>query len=132
MIKESDIRIGNVFQHNAEWCYRSGSELKPFVFQWESRDWYALGECTLSLENIEPIELNPVNLLKCGFALGDGYYWKSWGTNGMFIVKFDTVYNKFLVQAGKGFNLAVEYVHELQNAFYVFSLGRELEFKTPF
>ena len=80
-----------------------------------------------NLDNFSGIELNPVNLLKCGFALGDGYYWKTWGKNGVFIVKFDTVYNKFFVEAGKGFNLLVEYVHELQNAFYVFSLGRELE-----
>ena len=127
MIKENDIRIGNAFQHNANWCYRSPSEIKPFIFQWTSRDWYECIRLNLCLEDIEPIDLTHVNLLKCGFTLGDGYYWKTWGTNGVFIVKFDTVYNKFFVEAGKGFNLLVEYIHELQNAFYVFSLGRELE-----
>jgi len=129
MIKANDLRVGNYIKFNNHLEKEKIVQVNlRFFASW------AGGRNTDEMKVDEEIsnyytgiELNPVNLLKCGFVLGDGYYWKTWGTNGMFIVKFDTVYNKFFVEAGKGFNLLVEYVHELQNAFHVFSLGRELE-----
>jgi hypothetical protein len=36
-------------------------------FQWESRDWYALGECTLSLDAVEPIEITDEWLIAFAF-----------------------------------------------------------------
>jgi len=123
MIQIKDVKIGN-FLNNGDRVVVVSAIFKSH-FKCETLEQITM-DTSVQL-NYTGIELNPVNLLKCGFALGDGYYWKTWGTNGVFIVKFDTVYNKFFVEAGKGFNLLVEYVHELQNAFYVFSLGRELE-----
>jgi len=70
MINEKEIMIGGCFQHNANWCHRSPSEIKPFTFQWEARDWYALGECTMSLDDCEPIPLTPEILSKLEFDGG--------------------------------------------------------------
>jgi hypothetical protein len=76
MINETEIMIGGVFQHNANWCYRSPSEIKPFIFQWEARDWYALGECTMSLDDCEPIPITPEILDKCGMLEWSSGNWK--------------------------------------------------------
>ena len=73
------------------------------------------------------IPLTPEILVKAGLSFGTGFYWKTWGTNGVFIVRFDMIYEKFFIEAGKGFSLVCEHLHTLQNAFYLFSLGHELD-----
>lgn len=72
MIDKNEIRCGNWFRHNESWCYRDNTE--PFYFQWEDRDWYALGECTLSLEDCDPIPLSEEVLVKCGFKKDGDFY----------------------------------------------------------
>lgn len=67
MIQENEIRNGNWFNHKAKWSYRNSLAIGTFKFQWESRDWYALGECTLGLDDIEPIPLTEEVLVNCGF-----------------------------------------------------------------
>ena len=67
MIQENEIRVGNWFQHDNVWSYRNEMQGDVFNFKWEARDWYALGECTLDLEFINPIPLTPEILVKCGF-----------------------------------------------------------------
>ena len=61
-----DLMIGNWVEHKPEWSYRN-NDCKSFYFQWNERDWYGLGECTISIDNILPIKLTPDILVKCGF-----------------------------------------------------------------
>lgn len=138
MIKENEIKVGNWFQHNEKWCYRRDSHNsgngKPFVFQWEARDWYALGECTLSLEDIEPIELTPEILEKCGFKyetkdknhfvkdqgkqlyvsiyLGDGDYQPQICDDGIMSITLQPIL----------------YLHQLQNLYFALT-GEELNYQ---
>lgn len=116
MIDAKDIMVGNWFQHNANWCFRSPEDVKPFLFQWEERDWYALGECTMSLDDVSPIPLSPDILEKAGFKyMGYGYknldHWR------------------FFVSYHQGFHVCCEpehtvplckceHVHQLQNLYY--------------
>lgn len=58
-----ELRIGNYVEHNSEWSYRN----EKGIIEWSESDWYALGECTLFLENILPIPLTEEWLLKFGF-----------------------------------------------------------------
>jgi hypothetical protein len=77
MVDEKEIKIGNWFHHNANWCYRrdeNETKMKDFLFQWNDSDWYALGESTLFLENISPILITEEILLKCGFKYDGLYY----------------------------------------------------------
>jgi hypothetical protein len=67
-LEAKDIRVGNLFNHLDNWSYRQPkTDYKEFVFKWDESDWYALGECTLSLEDIDPIELTEDWLVRCGF-----------------------------------------------------------------
>jgi hypothetical protein len=129
MIKENEIKIGNWFQHNANWCYRSPAEVKPFIFQWEARDWDALGECTLSLEDIEPIPITLEILGKCGF---DGSNFKR---------RFNKVGETSLTMYFENDKLSIEdfdwykedmpnikYLHQLQNLYFALT-GEELNYQ---
>lgn len=70
MINPNEIRLGNWFHHNESWSYRN-NDLKAFNFQWEERDWYALAECTLFLENISSIPVTESILEEMGFESGE-------------------------------------------------------------
>ncbi len=54
-MEATELRIGNYFKHNSEWSYRE--EHANTTLRWNETDWYALGECTICLENIESIPL---------------------------------------------------------------------------
>jgi len=58
------------------------------------------------------------------------FYWINYGTNGVVIVKFSEHYNKFCYEIAKGHSLVLDYVHDLQNAFYVNTKKHELTIKT--
>lgn len=68
MIAANEIKLGNWFMHDSGWSYRNDALVPGFNFQFEDRDWSAIGECTLSLDNLHPIALTPEILMKCGFA----------------------------------------------------------------
>jgi len=69
MIDEKEIRIGNWFHHNIGWSYRSDKNIEDcFDFQWDARDWYGLGECTMDLELVIPIVITEEWLTKFGFV----------------------------------------------------------------
>lgn len=75
MIQAQDLRIGSWVQHTTQWSYRNES-VKPFYFQWEERDWYAVGESTMDLKKaVCPIPLSPEVLVACGFRLETKVWW---------------------------------------------------------
>ena len=72
MIKENELRIGNMLHHKKAWSYRQGNQiLEEFDFTWNSSDWGAICECTLFFEDIDPIELSEQRLLEFGFEKKD-------------------------------------------------------------
>jgi hypothetical protein len=63
-----ELRIGNWLNHKDDWSYRqSEQDFKEFNFQWNEYDWYALGECRISLNVLEFIPLTEEWLVKFGF-----------------------------------------------------------------
>jgi hypothetical protein len=63
-----ELRIGNWLNHKDDWSYRqSEQDFKEFNFQWNDYDWYALGECRISLNVLEFIPLTEEWLIKFGF-----------------------------------------------------------------
>jgi len=126
-MKANELRIGNWVKHNSEWCYR-GEEV--YKFQWNETDWYALGESTLFLENIEPIPLTEEWLIKFGFE-------KLWyDDNGMKLpyyrlnqndYVFDLDYEFCATRDDAGY-IYLKSVHQLQNLYFALT-GDELEIK---
>jgi hypothetical protein len=131
MINSNEIRIGNWFKHNGEWCRKWEEE--PDVnhfFQWSDEDWRMLSECTLDIENVSPIQitddiLSKSNLEKVEFfyqihggryvitPMANGYY-------GIWLSNIDSLPDTM------EFMTAVKYVHELQNIYFVLA-HKELE-----
>jgi hypothetical protein len=123
----NEIRIGNWVEHNANWSYRSPAEIKPFYFQWEDRDWFALGECLISFEDISPILLTPEILVKMGFE-NDSFITREFYKDGDCNLKAINHYeNGFLfiftfMEAG----CMLKYLHEFQDWYYWNSGKKEI------
>ena len=123
MIDASELRIGNWVNHKDIYSYRNEMLGKEFYFQWESRDWYALGECTISLEDINPIPLTEEILEKCGFDMNP-----DWNNYDGCVAVLDLGY----LYIGKGVmggitlfqnnhfstGVNIDYLHQLQNLIY--------------
>lgn len=115
MINSSEIRNGNWFKHLDNWSYRqSDGENKEFNFQWGGSDWYALGECTLFLKDIEPIPLTEELLLKFDLSLK--------GTDLSVSCGIDSKIIHFVIG---NYYKRIYFVHELQNIFFAIT-GKEL------
>ena len=120
-MKEIDLMIGKYYTHNGNWNY---ADYKG-VFNFNSRDWYAIGESTLFIEDIEPIELSEEILLKCGFdeisrdGLNIRYDFEPYKFgyldyyNGKIIVTFQS----------QKISEEIKYLHQLQNL--IFALTNE-------
>lgn len=123
MIELNEIRIGNYFEHDDSWNYAGHKG----IFQWSDRDWYALGESTMYLEGIKPIELTEGMLLICGFEvkpLSMGLTFDRF----RFIWKETYKYWYVIDRYSQSYYTKIEFVHELQN--FVFTLnGKELNIK---
>ena len=123
-MQENEIKIGNWFQHLPQWSYRN-EELKSFLFQWEASDWYAIGECTLSLDCIKPIEVSAQILEKFGFEKdNDGIYSKL----GFMFWLDDIGVMQLALNYSPICNAPCKYVHQLQNLIHALT-GEEITFK---
>lgn len=111
MVNE-EIKIGNVFKHKKIWSYRNPEADKEFLFKWDQNDWYALGECTLQLDDIEPIEITEKILLKCGFAveytIGGFLRWQ--------LGDFKLIDRKLPYPCRH--KMDIKYLHQLQNLYF--------------
>ena len=132
MIAENELRIGNWVEHDDSWCYR-GEDVT--VFQWETSDWYALGECTLFLESIKPIPLTEEWLVKFGFewSVRHQAYKKARFVYVIDFYKEHPQYENsacFLNREHRSGDCLVclEYVHQLQNLYFALT-GQELTLK---
>lgn len=128
MIKIEEIRIGNWFRHNETWCYKDNTG--AFNFQWDERDWYAVGELTFGFHDISPIVLTSDILIDAGFLKTSGDLPK-W-VKGITFMKSDEKEDCFFLCASRILNrdglVYVKYVHQLQNLYY-WLCGEELNIK---
>jgi len=132
-MKLSELRIGNLLHHNSEWCYRGEG---VGVFKWGESDWYALGECTMFIENIEPISLTEDWLEEFGFewSIPHQAYHKE---NFDYVCDFYETYPNidgclvFLNKHNRNGDKLIEikFVHQLQNLYNALT-GEELILKT--
>lgn len=124
MIDAKELYINAWYNHNGKWNYADHKG----PFQWQDRDWYALGESMLFLEDVQPIPLTPELLEKAGFIREKEpfiYHRKP--------LNFDMDLQVWF--AGKPKVLIngtefphVQYLHQLQNLFQALT-GRELDVK---
>ena len=124
-MNEGEIRIGNWVKHESVWSYRQKEgEIKEFYFQWSASDWYALGECTLSLESISPITLTEDWLLNMGMpedrSTIDLFNWE------LYFERRDGKLYLSTEQASPG--RLIEYLHIAQNIHNSFT-NKELTIK---
>ena len=133
-MQENEIKIGNWFEHLPQWSYRN-EELKSFLFQWEASDWYAIGECTLSLDCIRPIEVSAQILENCNYpyVLMKGCTPQAFNgkdlDNWMWLINRDSEswFFAFLHEIENPI-IRFNFLHELQNAYYLLT-KEELTFK---
>lgn len=123
MINSKDIMIGNWFSHNEGWnfCGHKG------YFQFTESDWYAIGECTLFLEDADPIPLTEEILLKCGFERIDIFAEYRKGNIILGLVIGDENQYQLMIN-GFCTSVILNYLHELQNVYKIFE-KQELEIK---
>lgn len=150
-LKANELRIGNLVGLNeSEWNgfnqffeFMENSEVKSFL---DDNNKFAIVKTIAeeveliaydvdldfySYKEIQPIKLTEDWLIRFGFIrhnLKDVFYSKSYGTNGVAIVKFEPVYDRFCYQLGTGHNKVLDYVHQLMNLHYAIT-GSELTFK---
>ncbi len=128
-MKAEELRIGNLLYHNEDWsCH---NELREFEFAWSESDWYALGECTLFLENVKPLKLTEYRLLKFGFK--NSKYNPSY-----FELELDSEHclafsdNELTIECEDSFYSAnmkhIKHVHQLQNLYFALT-SQELVLK---
>jgi len=143
---ESDIRINSYYLHNGNWSYRDHSA--PKIIRWESRDWYAVGECTMSLSDINGVKLTDKELLKFGFefwgvkSCNEYESYDRWvlhnvigGTSNFEVHIIHSNYGGiketeicFSIDSDeRQFIHNTDFVHDLQNAYYL-STGHELQY----
>lgn len=122
-MKAEELRIGNFVLHNGNWSYRSHSA--PSVISWEESDWYALGEYTISLEDVSPIPLTEKWLIDFGFEKDD--YCQHYYTLDFEIRLHD---DKWLYcpisEYFPAYSVVLPYVHQLQNLYFAIT-GEELQ-----
>ena len=143
-VEAAEIRLGNWFEHLPEWSYRNETWKDPdrFVFQWEERDWFAIGECLFSLDRISPIPITAEILVKSGFSesvdLRDTKRYHKRATD--FLLDFREsvggvveLYINTRTDHARSLFVStqmphIKYVHQLQNIHYSLT-GTELEIK---
>jgi hypothetical protein len=114
-MEANELRIGNYVSHNSNWFYR-GEEVVNF--QWSESDWSALGECTLFLENVDPIPLTEEWLFKFGFNNKKDYF----TINN--IISISSCFKRSYILGDK-LTEHIECVHQLQNLYFALT-GTEL------
>lgn len=131
MIQPSELRLGNWVHHERVWSHRQPDYGSPseFDFQWEERDWYAIGESTINFDDVSPIVITEEWLEKLGFeyeraTVGGWERWEKWTSKKGRIKLLD---KKFSWGIGEYSNY-IQYVHQLQNLYFSLT-GEELTIK---
>lgn len=131
MIKEQEIRIGNLFYYNPE-CWNYIGHQGNFI--WSDRDWYAYGESTLFLEDIEPIPLTKEWLVdKLGAIEHTGTpFWNIEMPRNIGFISINPNNNMIWLKHHRTDSSlnpgSIYFVHQLQNLYFAL-VGEELTIK---
>lgn len=129
-MKSQEIRIGNFFSHNGNWSYRECK--KSDVICWNDTDWYAVGECTMDLNDIIGIPISEIELNNIGFVdvnTGRPHIYINSNLSIVFTKKntdkivYIEVENEY---ASCQIVTYIKFVHQLQNLYFALT-GFELE-----
>ena len=120
-MRVAELRIGN-------WVYNSTTKNKMQVYPMMIPQLYTIEKENGSLgdSNIKPIPLTEEILLKCGFVKDDFSKTYVRYSIGNFNIIHDTDKDIFICDGIKYTLVCVEYLHQLQNLYYVLT-GEELE-----
>lgn len=121
MISSTEIREGNWVHHSPIWSYRN-PDLKDIDFKWTDTDWYALGECTLNLEDLSPISLSETWLLRFKFNTDQITWWKGDFIIGNYRDGFWLLPTGRIDERGT----EIKYIHQLQNLYFLLT-GEEID-----
>ena len=123
MLKETDLRIGNVIYYET-----SEDGLMPNKVDWQDLKWLSENEKSFN-ESFKPIPISLVTLLKLGWSIfhdGGDYHLlsKQVGEWGLFVIQSDGNGLSY-VHTNSSVSRKIKYYHELQNVFF-FASGVEL------
>jgi hypothetical protein len=124
MIKETDLRIGNVIYYQS-----SEDGLLPNIVDWQDLKWLSENPDNFN-ETFKPIPISWVTLLKLGWQINyDGGVYhllsKSVGEWGLFIITSDGT-GLHYEHRNASLSIDIEYYHQLENIFY-FTTGKYLD-----
>ena len=124
MIKETDLRIGNVIYYQS-----SEDGLLPNIVDWEDLKWLSEKPDNFN-EIFKPIPVSWVTLLKLGWEInhdgGDFHLLsKNVGEWGLFIITSDGN-GLHYEHRNASCDIDIEYYHQLENIFY-FTTGKYLD-----
>lgn len=131
----NNLMIGNWVKHKPnEWSYRNDNSNKSNFkeyFQWEDSDWYALLECTLSKEAIEPIEITEEILIRCKIPNYLNYN-NIYELNNNYQIEYSHISETWNIRLSINkdeslFIVDINFLHELQN--FLSSTKQELKIK---
>lgn len=133
MVDAKELRIGNWVQHTTQWSYRNDG-IRPFYFQWEERDWYAVGESTMDLnEAICPISITPDILIATGFHKHNNAWVTADYDEKNYMKDYFTVWNihdgEYKLNTTQ-FAIEITSLHQLQNLYFALT-GEELTYTPP-
>lgn len=90
------------------------SEFKIWVDSKSKIEWF---------NDFQPIPLDEEWLRKFGFIKHESkpqnFYSKNWGENGSTIIVFDAYYQKYCYQFGPIYQKVLDWVHQLQNIYFL-------------
>jgi hypothetical protein len=122
-MKTEEIRIGNYLDRNGlmEVFQISAKSHMPSI-----RIYDHVNKCyidhSFNLQSFNPIPLTEEWLLKFGFAKNSvsryPFYWHEWGTNGVQIIRYSDIYQKYVFELGAGLDKVLDHVHQLQNLYF--------------
>lgn len=128
-MNKNELRNGNLVLHNGNWSYHKFKG--PTVMEWSEDDWYALGECTLFIEDISPILITEEWLVKFGFTYNIEEGWGYDFNIGCSISRSDDYvwyYFGNIEPFWTDIVPEIKYIHQLQNLCFVLT-GEEMSIK---
>ena len=125
-MKATELRIGNWVHHEGVWCYRHDEKpVTAFDFEWKEKDWFGVGECLMSLDNLSPIPITPEWLERFGFYKVDHIHGYSFYHNKQHKL---SIYEHKTEWCGIALLKHCNSVHSLQNLIFALT-GTELTLK---
>jgi hypothetical protein len=114
MIIESEVRVGNYYEHF------HAKDLPSIYFQWAEESWGMLRDKGGSLDEFEPVIITKNWLRALGFHLIDTDLPSNWTVyqNGNFFININNTEPTIIPCIEKTHYPGIHYVHEIQNLYF--------------